>query len=112
MNTDDILLLGLKGKVAAIAKRTGQPIWETEVTGGIGDRFVTVLSDGQYVFAYTAGHLHCLDLRNGQVLWTNGLRGYGYGIASLALVNGAAAPELTAVQTHMLRQRQATPSAT
>ena len=82
MNSDNILLLGLKQTVTAISKYDGRTLWTTELpTAFSGDNFVTVLSDGEYVFAHTEGKLHCLDLANGQVQWSNDLKGYGYGIA-------------------------------
>ena len=54
---------------------------------------VTVLADGQRIFAHTQGTLHCLDLANGQLLWSNELPGYGYGLASLCLPGGPTAPD-------------------
>lgn len=107
MNSDNILLLGLNQSVTAISKHDGQTLWKTELPTTLsGDDFVTVLSDGLLVFAHTEGKLHCLDLANGQVLWSNNLKGYGYGIASLCLPGGASAPDLAAVQTQVLQRRQ------
>jgi outer membrane protein assembly factor BamB len=98
MNPSDILLLGLKKRVAAISKLDGQELWSTELSGSLGTEFVTVLCDGSKVFAYTGGHLHCLDLESGQVLWHNDLPGYGYGLATLALADGRSVPDTAAVK--------------
>ena len=106
MNSDNILLLGLKRTVVAISKHDGGTIWATKLPGGVGVDFVTVLSDGAQVFAHTDGKLHCLDLANGQLLWSNELKGYGYGIASLCFPGGASAPDAAAVQNQVLRRRQ------
>jgi len=106
MNSDNILLLGLKKTVTAISKADGTILWATRLPGGMGSDFVTVLSDGQSVFAYACGSLHCLDLGNGHLQWSNGLPGYGYGIASLSFPGGPTAPDLAAVQKRILDQRR------
>lgn len=98
MNSDNILLLGLNQSVTAIAKDDGSILWKTELPVTInGDDFVTVLCEGERVYAHTEGKLHCLDLANGQVLWSNNLKGYGYGIASICLPGGTTAPGWSAV---------------
>jgi outer membrane protein assembly factor BamB len=108
MNHDDILLLGLKQSVTAISKREGRTLWKTELPGSVaGDSFVTVLADDLFVFAHTEGRLHCLDLANGQILWSNELPGYGFGIASLCFPGGAAAPGPGAVWEKLREQRRA-----
>jgi outer membrane protein assembly factor BamB len=107
MNSDNILLLGLKYSVTAISKVDGQTLWKTELPTALsGDDFVTMLSDGRLVFAHTYGKLHCLDLANGQVLWSNDLKGYGFGIASLCFPGGTSAPDLAAIQTQVIQRQQ------
>jgi outer membrane protein assembly factor BamB len=106
MNLDDVLLLGVKSRVLAISKRDGKIIWSTELPGGIGDGFVTLLSDGISVFAHTHGQLHCLDSANGRIIWTNELPGCGYGLASLWIAGNEAAPN-TAVARQLIAQKQA-----
>ena len=111
MSSNDILLLGLKHSVSAISRLNGRSLWNTTLPGGIsGDDFVTVLADGQRVFAHTQGKLHCLDLADGRVLWSNELRGYGYGIASLSFPGGPAAPDPAVIQKRMLEQQQSSAS--
>ncbi len=110
MNPHDILLLGLKRRVAAISKLDGRELWSTELSGSMGNGFVTVLCDGGHVFAYTGGHLHGLDLQSGQILWQNDLPGYGYGLATLALADGRSAPDAAAVKV-MLDQAAASSGA-
>ncbi len=107
MNHDDILLLGLKHSVTAISRREARTLWKTELPGSIsGYDFVTVLADDRFVFAHTAGKLHCLDLANGQLLWSNELPGYGYGLASLSFPGGATAPDSSAVRERLREQEQ------
>ena len=105
MNTDNILLLGLKYSVSAVSKTDGRILWKTELSGALNNSFVTVLADGRQVFAHAGGNLYCLDIANGQILWCNGLSGYGFGIASLCLPGGAAAPDPEAVEKIMLERR-------
>lgn len=104
MNTEDILLLGLKARVTAISRTTGKQIWSTALPGGMGHDFVTILNDGERIFAHSKGQLHALDLASGQILWSNELSGYGYGLASLAFPGGPSAPDPQAV-LHLLHQQ-------
>ncbi len=107
MNAENVLLIGLKRTVAAISKLDGKVLWEAKLPGSMGgEDFVTLISDGTLVFAHTEGKLHCLDLANGRLLWSNGLTGYGYGIASLCFPSGASAPDAAAVQNIVLQRRR------
>ena len=111
MNSDNILLLGLKHSVTAMSKRDGRILWKTELpTTLTGNDFVTVLSDGLFVFAHTEGQLHCLDIANGQILWSNELRGYGYDVASLCFPGGTTAPDIAAIEAKLLQQRRSSSS--
>ena len=109
MKANDVLILALKKKVTAISKADGRHLWTTALSGGDwggSGGFVTVACDRSHVFAYSDGHLHCLDLVSGRLLWTNDLPGYGHGLASLCLPGYGAAPNLAAVQ-HLTEQASA-----
>ncbi|HEV2329947.1 MAG TPA: hypothetical protein VGY56_14290 [Verrucomicrobiae bacterium] len=108
MKANDILLLGLKHKVTAIAKSDGHHIWSTEIRGGLisGGDFITLACDDSHVFAYSGGHLHCLELSSGQLLWTDELPGYGFGLASLCVPGYGAAPDNAALK-QLIPQRDA-----
>ena len=101
MTTKDIILLGLKQRVTAISRTDGQQIWSTELSDRMGSGFVTLICDGELIFAYSAGHLHCLELATGRMRWTNELPGYGYGLASLCLPYGSSVPDIAAIQQIM-----------
>ena len=107
MNMNDLVLLGLKHKVTALSKADGRVVWCTELRGGgMGSgNFITLTCDASRVFAYSGGHLHCLDLTSGRLLWTNELSGYGYGLASLCVPGHGAAPDTAAIR-HWLAQQQ------
>jgi outer membrane protein assembly factor BamB len=93
MNVNDLIFLGLKSRVSALNKSDGRILWATVLRGGVGDGFVTLHCDGKFVYAHTKGSLFCLDALSGQILWTNELTGYGYGIASICLAGFSTAPD-------------------
>jgi outer membrane protein assembly factor BamB len=102
---EQIILLGLKNRVAAISTADGRELWSTEISGGWGSSgFVTLVCDGSRVFACASGRLHGLDLATGHVLWTNDLPGYGYGLASLCLPHDASAPDAAVAAQHFAGQ--------
>jgi len=89
MQPDDILLLAVKHAVLAFAKTTGARLWVAKLpASGMGDDFVSLLADEARVYAHTSGRVYCLDLFSGRILWQDGLAGYGYTTASLALPGG------------------------
>ncbi|MEI7947469.1 MAG: PQQ-binding-like beta-propeller repeat protein [bacterium] len=90
MRQEDMLFVGIKGRVLALDRNSGATLWETKVKGGaFGDSFVNLFFDRGSVFAATQGVLFCLDATTGRIQWENPLKGCGYGIATLASVAGA-----------------------
>jgi len=90
MNTDDMLFVGIKGRVLALDRNTGQNIWEAKLKWAVlGDFFVNVFFDRGNVFAHTGGKVFCLDAASGRIKWENPLTGCGYGIATLTSVTGS-----------------------
>src|SRR4051812_13828910 len=81
-----MLFVGIKGTALALHRATGHPIWQTPLTGS---SFVYVILDGDDLFATTQGEVFCLDPATGQIRWNNPLKGFGLGIASIAVRNGA-----------------------
>jgi len=110
MNPADLLLLATKNHVVALHKDTGEVLWKTKLNSGWGGDFVTLLADEQLVFAHAHGTVSCLELATGKILWTNELKGLGYGLASLALPGGASAPDAATMQA--LAAQQAAASST
>jgi len=96
MNASDFVFVALKHRVTALGKNDGQIVWTTELPGRTGTCFVTLSCDDRRVFACANGQIHCLDLFSGQLLWTNGLQGHGYGIASICVPDGTSAPSAAA----------------
>ena len=85
VNFKDILLLGLKQSVTAFHRADGTELWKTILPDGSTQSFISLISDTERVYATCRGVLHCLNLQTGDLLWSNPLKGYGFGIGSLCL---------------------------
>ena len=84
----DLLIIGCNGYVSAIHAGNGQELWRTKlrdgVLGGSGGKDVSVLIDGEHIFAGCYGRIYALDAATGKVLWDNDLKGMGYNEVALA----------------------------
>ena len=84
----DLLIIGCNGFVSAIHTGSGQELWRTKLREGIlgGSRGadVSVLIDGSKVFAGCYGRIYALEVSNGNVLWSNDLKGMGFNEVALA----------------------------
>jgi len=81
MSSQGNLFIGIKGTVLALARATGEIVWEAPLAGS---DFVNVVLDGNELYAATHGELYRLDPATGGVLWNNGLKGKGFGLISIA----------------------------
>jgi outer membrane protein assembly factor BamB len=84
----DTAFIGVQGRVLALKKENGEVLWTTQLGAGFGDSFVSLASDGTFVFAHTRGQLFCLDASSGDILWNNELTGLGFGTASICALAG------------------------
>ena len=75
------IYIGIKGRVIALNRKSGQQLWETHLTGS---QFVNVHREGDHIFATTKGEVFCLDVRSGKIKWENGMKGMGYGLVTIA----------------------------
>lgn len=82
MNLQGMLFVGFNKRVAALDRDTGNIIWRWTAPEGTG--FVSLLLDGDRLFASVKGYTYCLDPTNGQQLWRNPMKGFGFGTVSLA----------------------------
>ena len=98
---DNTLIVGSNGYVSRIDTGSGEELWRTTLLsglfGGSTCTDVSVLVRGQIVFAGTHGHLFCLALDSGQILWKNELKGMGYNDVALAM-EGVSIQFLTKVE--------------
>ena len=49
-----------------------------------GGEFVNVVLDGNNLYATARGEVFCLDPNTGIIRWHNPLKGYGWGLVSIA----------------------------
>ena len=81
MAASKIIYLGIKGTVIALDSSSGAQIWATSL---VGSEFVNVVLDGDNLYATTHGEIFCLDPIDGKNRWHNKLKGFGYGLCSVA----------------------------
>ncbi len=93
MNPNDVIFMGLNSRVIALNRSSGQTLWDCKLGGVLGDGFISLTSDGQRVFAFCKGQIYCLDASSGNIVWTNELKGFGYGIASVCIPGFPTAPD-------------------
>ncbi len=83
-----LLYIGTDGYVVAIHPDDGGEVWRAPLDGGWsgpGPDDVCVLEHGGRVFAGCKGHVFCLDVHTGEVLWRNGLKGLGHSAVTLSI---------------------------
>jgi outer membrane protein assembly factor BamB len=78
---EQLVFVGLNGRVAALEKRTGEVVWEWS-SGRSG--YVLLLVERDCLVASVNGYLYGLDPLSGDQRWHNPLKGWGVGVASLA----------------------------
>jgi len=77
----ELLFVGIKDVVIALRQGDGAEVWRAKLKGG---DFVTILWDGEGLFAANNGEVFRLDPASGAVLWKNPLKGLRLGVVSLA----------------------------
>jgi outer membrane protein assembly factor BamB len=84
----DILIIGCNGFVSAILANNGEELWRTKlregVLGGSRGYDVSVLIDGDQIFAGCYGRIYALRPSDGGILWANDLKGMGFNEIALA----------------------------
>lgn len=99
---NDVLIIGCNGYVSAILANNGEELWRTKLRDGIlsGSRGsdVSVLIDGNQIFAGCSGRIYALNASNGEILWSNDLKGIGFNEVALAR-QGTSTQFITRVET-------------
>ncbi len=101
MAQSKFIYLGVKGSVIALNSANGQQFWATSLKGG---EFVNVVLDGNNLYATARGEVFCLDPQTGIIRWHNPLKGYGWGLVSIA--GEGIAQNLTALGAEKQRRDQ------
>lgn len=94
MSIADLIFTGFNKRVAALDRRTGQIVWQW--TAPSGSSYISLLLDGDRLIVSVHGYMYALDAMTGRQLWYNEMSGFGYGVASLASVNGTSNGNLIA----------------
>jgi outer membrane protein assembly factor BamB len=99
-----LAFVGIRGHVVALDRATGGERWRTRLKGA---GTVVVASDGRRVIATTGGAAYCLDAATGTIVWTNPLRGLGFGLATIATDDAASGAEAALVASAQARRAAA-----
>jgi outer membrane protein assembly factor BamB len=81
MTTAQLIYIGIKGSVVALNRATGEQVWTTRLKGS---DFVNVVLQNGAVLATCSGETFCLDALTGVGMWHNPLKGFGWGLATIA----------------------------
>jgi outer membrane protein assembly factor BamB len=85
ITTRDLLFIGFNGRVIAVDRADGSVAWKWRPSRrGMGHGTVTLLPDGDRLFASMMGYTWALDPVDGRELWYQPLKGEGQGIPTLA----------------------------
>jgi len=104
MKLSELLFVGIAGSVVALNRNTGEQVWATRLKGR--DFVNVVLHEGK-LLATTYGEVFCLDPLTGAGLWHNPLKGFGRGLAGMAMAGMLANPGATAMAEQNRRDEQA-----
>lgn len=91
MKIQDLVFVGLNGRVAALDRSCGEIVWEWN-SPKPRRGYVNILVDKNILIAGVNGYIYGLDPKTGDQLWFNELKGYGLGVTSLATVYTSTSP--------------------
>lgn len=87
LTVDDLVFVGFNSRIAALDRANGQLAWDWKSPHGSG--FVALLLEGDQLIVSVSGYTYALDPTTGETLWTNLLKGFGYGIPCLVSTSGS-----------------------
>ncbi|WP_395744384.1 PQQ-binding-like beta-propeller repeat protein [Prosthecobacter sp.] len=87
MSFHDLVFTGFNKRVAALHRDTGEIVWQW--TAPSGDTYTSLLLDGDRLIVSVHRYMYALDAATGRQLWANDMRGFGFGVASLASARGS-----------------------
>src|ERR1041385_6095011 len=74
--------LGIRGTVIALNSANGEKLWTNTLIKSAD--FVNVVLDGNNLYAAAHAEIFCLDPATGITRWRNPLKGYGWGLVTIA----------------------------
>ena len=108
MKMSDLVFIGIKGSVVALNRGTGEQVWATRLKG---IDFVNVVVQEGTVIASCHGEIFCLDPLTGDARWHNPLKGFGMGLATIALGESSGSAGTPALAAKRQRDQQAAAAA-
>jgi outer membrane protein assembly factor BamB len=87
------LFIGIQGKAVCLDKATGDILWSSKLK--TSSSVTNIYYEDSQVFAYSGGHLFCLNAESGEINWENGLSGYGFGACIIASENQSSVAAIT-----------------
>jgi outer membrane protein assembly factor BamB len=108
MKISDLVFIGIKGSVIALNRATGQQVWATHLKGS---DFVSVVLHHEAILASCYGEIFCLDALTGNASWHNPLKGFGRGLATMALKDSPGSGAAPVLAEKRRRDEQAAASA-
>lgn len=106
-----LLFVGIKSAVIAVDRATGAEVWRTLLPAKYKSSamLVSVLFDGDGLFASIAGEVFALNPKTGELVWHEPFKGLGTGFVTIAseLGNGSTAAHETAAAAVVMMQRAA-----
>ncbi|MCA8959202.1 MAG: PQQ-binding-like beta-propeller repeat protein [Planctomycetes bacterium] len=103
----DCVYIGFNRRVACLDRRTGEQVWSWKAPKGSG--YVSLLLDGDTLFAVVNGYVYALDPAHGRELWSNAMPGFGFGVACIA--TDRAHTDFSLLAQSLVAQQQAAASA-
>jgi len=105
-----LVYVGIKNFIVSLDNRSGAEMWRTKLRGS---DFVTVLWDGESLFAANSGEVWRIEPLTGSIMWHNQLKGLGRGVVSLASSRlQASASDVDSAVAKKRRDQQAAMAAT
>ena len=93
MDLADLVFVGFNSRVAALAKQTGKLVWSWKAPKR---GYVTLLYESGVLLVAVNGYMYGLRPDTGAVLWSNEMKGFGFGVTALATVTQSTTANLIA----------------
>ena len=90
-----LLYIGIKSFVVALDRTSGAEVWRTQLPAKYRNSamLLSVLHDGEGLFATLAGELFALNPKTGELLWHEPFKGLGTGFITMTSELGTGASD-------------------
>lgn len=106
MDLAGLVFVGFNSRVAALDKQTGAIVWSWKAPKR---GYVTLLYEAGVLLVAVNGYMYGLRPDTGAVLWSNEMKGFGFGVTSLATVTQSTTANLIAAAAASASARTAPP---